>query len=120
MATVDVLVVIVVLNNWATLHQFQAKEKCRLLDVQLQDKEGSIHQLKEEKENLTNKIQQLEQENNEVSKNLENKKLELLQMKEETEKWVEKNGQLETQITKVFGKLLWFYIMLCYYMFTLY
>jgi len=55
---------------------------------------------------LTNKIQQLEQENNEVSKNLENKKLELLQMKEETEKWVEKNGQLETQITKVFGKLL--------------
>ena len=57
----------------------------------------------EEKENLTNKVQQLDQANNEVSKNLENKKLELLQMKEEREKWVEKNGQLETQITKVFG-----------------
>ena len=81
--------------------------------MQLEDKAASFHQLREEKENLVNKIQQLEQERNDVSRDLENKKLELLQLKEEAQKWKEKNAQLETQITKVFNKKL-FYMILFY------
>ena len=83
----------------------QTEETCRQLDAQLRDKETSIEQQQEEKENLTSKVEQLEQAKHEISRNLENKKLELQQLKEDAEKWKDKNVQFEQHIAKVFTTL---------------
>ena len=63
-----------------------------------------MKQLQDEKDNLTQEKQRLENNATELNKDLDNTKQELGRLKQEAENWKEKHAQLTTETAKVMRK----------------